>query len=93
MRAGLVERAEDWRWSSVRARLHPDDLHVLPLDAWPIPRPVDWLDRVNQALTGAEIEALRRAGQSLCRSNSSDSKPHCALVDDRRKRRDRLGKR
>ena len=63
VRAGLVERAEDWVWSSVWARLHPDDSRGLPLDDWPLPRPVDWLDRVNQALTGAEIEALRRCAE------------------------------
>ena len=63
VRAGLVERAEDWVWSSVWARLHPDDPRALPLDDWPIPRPVDWLDRVNQALTGTEIEALRRCAE------------------------------
>lgn len=60
VRAGLVERAEDWVWSSAWARLHPDDPRTLPLCDWPIPRPVDWLDRVNQALTGAEIDAVRQ---------------------------------
>lgn len=59
-RAGLVERAEDWVWGSAWARLHPDDVRALPLCDWPVPRPDDWLDRVNQALTGAEIEALRK---------------------------------
>ena len=51
VQAGLVERAEDWVWSSAWGRLHPDDPRALPLCDWPIPRPVDWLDRVNQALT------------------------------------------
>jgi len=35
---------------------------------WPLPRPVDGLGRVNQALNGAEIDALRRCtklGRSL----------------------------
>ncbi|MHB8974168.1 MAG: hypothetical protein ACYC4N_27350, partial [Pirellulaceae bacterium] len=36
-----------------------------PWDDWPIPRPVDWLDRVNQALTGTEIEALRRCAERV----------------------------
>lgn len=60
VRAGLVERAEDWIWSSAWARLHPDDPRALPLCEWPIPHPDDWLHRVNQALTGAELESLRR---------------------------------
>jgi hypothetical protein len=59
-RAGLVQRAEDWMWGSAWARLHPDDCRALPLCDWPVPRPDDWLDPVNQALTGAEIEALRK---------------------------------
>lgn len=59
-RAGLVQRAEDWMWGSAWARLHPDDCRALPLCDWPVPRPDDWLDRVNQALTGAEIEPLRK---------------------------------
>ena len=37
VRAGLVERAEDWVRSSVWARLHPDDSRGLPLDDWPLP--------------------------------------------------------
>jgi putative transposase len=63
VRARLVERAEDWVRSSVRARLHPKDPRALPLADWPIPRPADWSDRVNQALTGAELEALRRCAE------------------------------
>ena len=45
------------------ARLHPGDPRRLPLDDWPLPRSVDWLDRMNQALTGAEIETLRRCAE------------------------------
>ena len=60
VRAGLVERAEDWIWSSAWARLHPEDSRALPLCEWPIARPADWLERVNQPLTGAELTALRR---------------------------------
>ena len=63
VRAGLVERAEDWVWSSAWTRLHPDDSRALPLCDWPVPRPDDWLRRVNQALTGAEIDALRRCAE------------------------------
>jgi putative transposase len=39
--AGLVLRAEDWRWSSA----HP--AHGLTLDVPPYERPSDWLDFVN----------------------------------------------
>lgn len=59
VRAGLVERAEQWMWSSAWARLHPEDPRTLPLTEWPVARPNDWLARVNQPLTGAELKAIR----------------------------------
>jgi putative transposase len=58
LRAGLVQRAEDWPWSSLGARqagkpcaawLHP----------WPVPMPRDWLGWVNEAQTAAELAAVR----------------------------------
>jgi putative transposase len=45
LRAGLVERAECWPWSSLRDRLHPP-LHAV-LDPGPVTRPADWLELVN----------------------------------------------
>ena len=68
LRAGLVERAEDWRWGSLRRR---DDATSSPgpaPDAWPIDRPADWVERVNVPLGPAEEEAMRRSierGQPL----------------------------
>jgi len=59
VRAGLVSRAEDWVWSSAWACLHPNDRRALPLCDWPVPRPEDWLRRVNTPMTDAEIDALR----------------------------------
>lgn len=43
--AGLVERAEDWRWSS--ASLSRNEPGRLTLDLGPYPRPGNWLDIVN----------------------------------------------
>ncbi len=60
VRAGVVARAEDWVWGSAWGHLHPDDRRTLPLCNWPLPRPDDWLHRVNQPMTQAEIDALRR---------------------------------
>jgi putative transposase len=55
VRAGLVARAQDWRWSSAAA-----DRTAAPiLDASPVPRPDHWLDWVNQPQTEAEVESLR----------------------------------
>jgi len=63
VRAGLVGRAENWVWSSVWARLHASDRRALPLCHWPLPRPEDWLRRVNTPMTAAEIDALRTCGE------------------------------
>lgn len=55
VRAGLVERAEQWQWSSAAssksARLHK----------WPIPRPERWAEWVNADERPEEVEALRRS--------------------------------
>jgi len=58
LRAGLVERAEDWKWGSLhqRERKAPGPL----LADWPLPRPSDWAEYVNLPQTDAEIAAIRR---------------------------------
>ncbi|MGB7157109.1 MAG: transposase [Tepidisphaeraceae bacterium] len=61
LRAGLVKRAERWRWSSLARRVDPvSPLRDLLAD-WPIDLPDDWLDLVNEAQTPAEEEAVRTA--------------------------------
>lgn len=57
-RAGLVMRAEDWRWSSLRWRLQPLPLPFL--HPGPVSRPGEWLDHVNRPQTEAELAAPRR---------------------------------
>jgi REP-associated tyrosine transposase len=68
LRAGLVKRAQDWRFSSLHARLHgPQELREL-LSEWPIERPVDWVQEVNRPQTDAELDAIRlslRRGRPL----------------------------
>lgn len=44
--AGLVERAEDWEWSSL-ARTGPAD-GIDILSPWPVARPATWLNDVNR---------------------------------------------
>jgi putative transposase len=63
--AGLVERAELWRWSSLWARTQGDDTIKGLLSPWPLHRPTDWKKRVNAALSAKELEPLR---VSLARS-------------------------
>jgi putative transposase len=54
--AGLVPRAEEWRWSSLWRRCH----HVAwpTISEWPAPRPDDWVDYVNRPHTAAEAAAV-----------------------------------
>jgi putative transposase len=60
LRAELVERAQDWRWSSLWRRCQRDKSLSAILSAWPVPRPGDWTRRVNRALTSQELERVRR---------------------------------
>jgi REP-associated tyrosine transposase len=68
LRAGLVRRAEDWRWSSLWRRAHPEAEPDILLGDWPVRRPANWLEWVNAPQTRAEEEAVRRCmrrGQPL----------------------------
>jgi putative transposase len=57
LRAGLVERAEEWPWSSLASRdvPGPPGLNV----AGPVDLPAEWLDYVNQPQTPSEVESVR----------------------------------
>jgi putative transposase len=57
--AGLVERAEDWRWGSLWARRRADKALKAILSPWPVERPRDWTARVNAALSARELGRLR----------------------------------
>ena len=59
VRANLVDRAEQWRWSSLWRRCN--DCDDLPLSRWPIPQPADWLEFVNEPQTGPELAAIQQA--------------------------------
>ncbi len=61
LRANLVKRAEQWRWSSLWRRQQEEASLRALLSAWPLPEPADWLRRVNAAQTEAELAALRRS--------------------------------
>jgi putative transposase len=58
LRANLVRRAENWRWSSLWQRCH--QTAVPWLQEWPLPLPHEWLAYVNRAETERELAALRR---------------------------------
>jgi putative transposase len=58
LRAGLVGRAEDWRWGSLHQRVRRTRGPLLA--DWPLPQPSDWAEYVNLPQTEAEIDAIRR---------------------------------
>jgi putative transposase len=63
LRAGLVARAEAWRWGSLGRGRSGAPAAKFDLTDWPVTRPDDWVKRVNRPQTAAELEALRRSVQ------------------------------
>lgn len=61
LRGNLVARAEQWRWSSLWRRVGGDARHRRILSSWPVPRPRNWQEQVNQPQTEAELAAIRRS--------------------------------
>ena len=55
VRTGLAERAEQWRWSSAGS------LGAVPLYAWPMERPAEWLHWVDEGESSAQLKAVRRS--------------------------------
>jgi putative transposase len=66
LRAGLVPRAEDWRWCSLWRRQRGGAAERALLSAWPVPRPQRWAGWVNDVQSAAELEALRRCVRRGC---------------------------
>jgi len=66
-RAKLVRRAENWRWSSLAAHAdrpvdHPEDVAAdewPTLTAWPVRKPAQWVQRVNEPFSAGELDGLR----------------------------------
>ena len=69
LRAGLVKRAQDWRWGSLWRWLQPMDPDPAMLSPWPIPRLPHWVERVNQA--------KQRGQDSLTASGAADRLRPC----------------
>jgi len=63
LRANLVECAEDWRWSSLWRRVNGSPEQKSLLSDWPIARPRNWRQYVNEPQTEAELVAIRKSIQ------------------------------
>jgi putative transposase len=55
LRAKLVKRAEQWRWSDLTGS------HGLPLAEWPVDRPRHWLRLVNEPLDDSSAAAITQS--------------------------------
>jgi len=61
LRAGLVEKAEDWKWSSLHARQSNAVFVKNVLSAWPVDMPINYLYDVNQPMPKVYLEQLRNS--------------------------------
>ncbi|MFO0261544.1 MAG: transposase [Planctomycetota bacterium] len=61
LRAGLVERAEEWPWSSLWIRANEAADYLPLLSDWPVCMPENWVQHVNEVETEAELTALRNS--------------------------------
>ncbi|HWE03938.1 MAG TPA: transposase [Tepidisphaeraceae bacterium] len=52
LRAAMVARAEQWRWSSLGQKA-TEEAPLIPLTPWPTPRRKDWVSWINQPQTAA----------------------------------------
>jgi putative transposase len=63
LRARLVERAEQWRWSSlgVRTSAAETPAWLMDMGQWPVEAPARWVTHVNRPQTAAEEAAVRES--------------------------------
>jgi putative transposase len=59
MTAGVVDRAEDWRWGSLWARRQGGEPLRALLSDWPVDRPRNWVAAVNKAFSTRERDRVQ----------------------------------
>jgi putative transposase len=59
--ARMVKSARHWHYSSLGVRYNEKDEMRGLLSDWPIPRPRDWQDQVDEPVTAKEVERLQRS--------------------------------
>lgn len=57
LRAGMVTHADAWPWSGLHGIRN--GCPRIPMSEWPVERPADWLDEVNEAIAYQELARLR----------------------------------
>ena len=63
VRGKLVERAEEWRWSSANRVARQDDPLVEFLSPWPMDRPQNWIELLNEPDRASQLDDLRSSAQ------------------------------
>jgi len=63
VRAGLVARAEEWQWLSLWQWEQEDPKLSEFLSDWPLQRPQQWIQWVNESERAGELEDLRCCAQ------------------------------
>ena len=61
LRAGLVQRAEQWQWCGLWRRTH--GAADLPLTPWPLERSRNWVAWVNRGPSDEQLEGIRTCVQ------------------------------
>ena len=64
--AGLVQRAEEWPWCS----LSPESECASLLAPWPVARPSNWLELVNQVPSQKNLKEMARYARKARRAGS-----------------------
>lgn len=68
VRAGLVKRAEQWRWSSAWRRVHGLKQDQILLDSWPVVAGTNYLEWLNEP-SMHEDEQLVRIRKAVAKGN------------------------
>ncbi len=61
LRANLVSRAEEWRWSSAWRRVYGTDAQKSMMGDWPVEMPRTYLETLNTSQNKEELDAIRYA--------------------------------
>jgi len=61
LRAGLVQRAEDWRWSSLWIRINGAEKVKKFLAPWPVSEPTNYLSWINEQEEREILDSIRGA--------------------------------
>ena len=59
LRGNMVKRADEWKWSSLWRKYHGTANERRLLSKWPVPRPRNWTEHVQEPLTNGELKAIQ----------------------------------